>query len=157
VSFLNAADVNSRDKKNFHGIRQAMAGASGEICLTHPNASLAGRRCLVLDDEILIALDIQNILEAAGASVTPAADADEALKHLDGEDRFDIAVVDVRLGATTTSTAVTMRLIELEIPFVFLAGLRIDDVHVHHPDVVIEKPYVAEALLKAVDKAPASQ
>jgi CheY-like chemotaxis protein len=111
----------------------------------------------VLDDEILIALDIQNILEAAGASVTPAADADEALKYLDGEDRFDIAVVDVRLGATTTSTAVTVRLIELEIPFVFLAGMHIDDAHVHHPDVVIKKPYVAEALLKAVDKAPTSQ
>ena len=29
--------------------------------------SIAGKRCLVLDDEFLIALDIQQILETAGA------------------------------------------------------------------------------------------
>jgi hypothetical protein len=29
---------------------------------------LSGKRCLVLDDEFLIALDIQQILERAGAS-----------------------------------------------------------------------------------------
>ena len=29
---------------------------------------LAGKRCLVLDDEFLIALDIQEILEAAGVA-----------------------------------------------------------------------------------------
>jgi len=157
MSFLNAARVNSQDKKKFHGIRQADARASGESYLTDSDASLAGRRCLVLDDEYLIALDIQNILEAAGATVTAVADVDDALQHLNGEDRFDIAVVDVRLGATATSTAVTVRLIELGVPFVFLTGMRTDDVQLHHPDVpVIERPYMADALLKAVDKALAS-
>ena len=32
------------------------------------DTSLAGKHCLVLDDEFLIALDIQEILEAAGAA-----------------------------------------------------------------------------------------
>ena len=44
---------------------------------------LSGKRCLVLDDEFLIALDIQQILERAGAShVTSVASAAEATELL---------------------------------------------------------------------------
>ena len=40
---------------------------------------LAGLTCLVLEDEFLIALDLQDILESAGAgAVACHADADEA-------------------------------------------------------------------------------
>jgi CheY-like chemotaxis protein len=116
--------------------------------------ALAGKRCLVLDDEFLIALDIQIILETAGAVVTCVADADEALTQLNGGKRFDLAVIDVMLGNMATSTAVTGRLIELGIPFVFLTGIRSDDVQARHPGVpVVEKPYVAEILMRAVGTA----
>ena len=151
MSFLNASGLNSRDKKKFHGGR---ARPYREQYLTGFDGSLAGKRCLVLDDEFLIALDIQNILEVAGAVVTCVADADEALTQLGGSKRFDLAIIDVMLGNMVTSTAVTGRLIELGIPFVFLTGMRSDDVNLRHPGVpVVEKPYVAEVLLRAAGMA----
>ena len=60
---------------------------------------LAGKRCLVLDDEFLIALDIQQILELAGAEhVASVASASEAIELLRREPKFDLAVLDVKLG-----------------------------------------------------------
>jgi CheY-like chemotaxis protein len=121
--------------------------------LTDHDASLAGRRCLVLEDQFLIALDIQNILEVAGATVTSVSDVDAALKLLTDENEFDLAIVDVKLGGTATSAEVTTRLVELGIPFVFLTGMRKDEVNAHYPDApVVEKPYVAAALIEALHK-----
>ncbi len=86
------------------------------------------------------------------------ADVGAALKALDEAARFDLAIVDVKLGGTATSTAVTGKLIEHGIPFVFLTGMRSDDVRVAHPHVpVIEKPYVAEVLMEALHKVLARQ
>ena len=60
---------------------------------------LSGKRCLVLDDEFLIALDIQQILEIAGAAhVACAATVPEALELLRREPAFDVAVPDVKLS-----------------------------------------------------------
>ena len=58
-----------------------------------------GKRCFVLDDEFLIALDIQQILERAGAAhVASVASAAEAIALLGREPKFDVAVLDVKLG-----------------------------------------------------------
>ena len=60
---------------------------------------LTGKRCFVLDDEFLIALDIQQILERAGAAhVASVASAAEAIALLGREPKFDVAVLDVKLG-----------------------------------------------------------
>jgi len=61
MSFLNADGLNSVHKKKFHfGV--------GAVLMAQSEAMLAGKRCLVLDDELLIVIDIQQILEAAGAA-----------------------------------------------------------------------------------------
>jgi CheY-like chemotaxis protein len=119
--------------------------------------TLSEKRCLVLDDEFLIALDIQQILEHAGAAqVVCVASAEEALDLLRSEPRFDIAVLDVKLsGPEGTSLGVASILAGNGTPFVFLTGMRIDDVHAKlFPGApVIEKPYDAVALLDAVRRA----
>jgi len=121
---------------------------------------LEGRRCLVLDDEFLIAMDIQQILEKAGAHhVACAASAAEAAELLRREPWFDVAVLDVKLsGPEGDSLGVAALLTEKKTPFVFLTGMRIDDVHAKRfPDApVIEKPYDAITLLGAVRRALAS-
>jgi len=115
---------------------------------------LSGKRCLVLDDEFLIALDIQQILERAGAThVVCVASAAEARDLLNHESKFDIAVLDVKLsGPERNSLGVAEVLTRNGTPFVFLTGMRVDDVHSKRfPDApVIEKPYDAVALLEAV-------
>jgi two-component system, response regulator PdtaR len=126
----------------------------------HAQLILAGRRCLVLDDEFLIALDIQQILERAGAlHVACAASVAEAIALLGRDEKFDLAVLDVKLsGPDRNSLNVAGLLAERKIPFVFLTGMRVDDVHAKQfPQApVIEKPYDAASLLAAVRRALAA-
>ena len=118
---------------------------------------LSGKRCFVLDDEFLIALDIQQILERAGAShVASVASAAEAIEVLGREPKFDLAVLDVKLGGPEQNSLDVAVLLQTQgVPFVFLTGMRIDDVHAKKfPNApVIEKPYDATALLRAVQHA----
>jgi CheY-like chemotaxis protein len=118
---------------------------------------LRGKRCFVLDDEFLIALDIQQILERAGASyVASVASAAEAIEVLGREPKFDLAVLDVKLGGVERNSLDVAALLHTQgVPFVFLTGMRVDDVHTKNfPTVpIIEKPYDATALLRAVQHA----
>ncbi|MGB7780593.1 MAG: response regulator, partial [Pseudolabrys sp.] len=118
---------------------------------------LRGKRYLVLDDEFLIALDIQQILELAGAMyVASVATASEAIALVRREPKFDLAVLDVKLsGPEENSLGVAALLAEKGTPFVFLTGMRVDNVHaMEFPQApVIEKPYDASALLEAVRRA----
>jgi CheY-like chemotaxis protein len=119
--------------------------------------SIAGKRCLVLDDEFLIALDLQQILEGAGAAeVICVGNAADALAAVRDGAPFDLAVLDVKLsGATRTSLTVAATLAEQGTPFVFLTGMRDGDVETRQfPKApVIEKPYDAVMLLDTLQKA----
>ena len=118
---------------------------------------LSGTRCFVLDDEFLIALDIQQILERAGAAhVASVASAAEAVALLGREPKFDVAVLDVKLGDPERSSLDVAFLLQTQgTPFVCLTGMRVDDVHAKiFPNApVIEKPYDAAGLLRAVQQA----
>jgi two-component system, response regulator PdtaR len=152
MSFLNAARLNPLQKEEFHvwGHRQEMDVAEIE-------ASVAGKRFLVLDDEFLIALDIQQMLETAGAAdVLCVAHADGALKELRNGSAFDCAVLDVKLGdrqqnSLTVATLLTQR----GTPFIFLTGMRGEYLHTKEfPNVpIVEKPYDAAALMDALRRA----
>jgi CheY-like chemotaxis protein len=121
------------------------------------DSSLSGKRCFVLDDEFLIALDIQQILERAGAAhVVSVASAAEAVALLGREPKFDVAVLDVKLGDPERNSLDVAALLQNQgTPFVFRTGMRVDDVHAKiFPNApVIEKPYDAAGLLRAVQHA----
>jgi len=113
---------------------------------------LAGRRCLVLDDEFLIALDIQHVLEQAGASeVVCAGTIAEALGAIRAG-RFDLAVLDLRLGRDGNSVPVADALAAAGTPFLFLTGMRTDAEEARgYPGApVVEKPYDSATLLAAI-------
>ena len=124
--------------------------------MANKSAPLAGRRCLVLDDEFLIALDIQQALEQAGAAeVVCAANVESALMSV-RRGRFDLAVLDLRLGRTGgNSLPVARALRDSGTPFIFLTGMSGDAEHTRaYPEApVVEKPYEGLALLAAVAKA----
>lgn len=128
-------------------------------------APLAGKRCLVLDDEFLIAMDIQNILETAGAArVICASNSDGALTAIRIGPKFDFAVLDVRLGGATPATSqnslsVAAALAGQETPFVFLTGMLGDEAWTKQfPHVpVVEKPYQTKLLLAALARALAGR
>jgi|SRR6185437_480040 CheY-like chemotaxis protein len=131
------------------------------VVVAPSETSLTGKRCLVLDDEFLIALDIQQILEAAGAAnVVCVSEAADALAAIRNGPRFDLAVLDVVLsGAMRTSVMVAAALAAQKTPFVFLTGMRGEDVHTRQfPKApVLEKPYQPLLLLDAALRALAAR
>ncbi len=119
--------------------------------------SIVGKRCLVLDDEFLIALDIQQILETAGAkTVTCFGNSADCLAALQSGRIFDLAVLDVKLSdGARDSLSIAALLKQQGVPFVFVSGMRSQDVRsTEFPDVpFVEKPYEASLLLDAMRRA----
>lgn len=114
-----------------------------------PVVSFSGT-ALVVEDNMIIALEAEEVLTALGAdAVDMAASVREALRLIDASPP-DRALLDVNLGAET-SIAVARRLAELGIPFAFATGY--GESFQVPPDLgdvlVIKKPYGAESLRQA--------
>jgi DNA-binding response OmpR family regulator len=78
-------------------------------------------KILIVEDEVLVALDLSMQLEDEGYEcLGPARTPAEALAILDKDDP-DFAVLDVNLDGTT-SIEVARRLSDMELPFVYVSG-----------------------------------
>ncbi|MCJ2103016.1 HWE histidine kinase domain-containing protein [Methylobacterium sp. E-046] len=114
-----------------------------------PSFSFGGT-ALVVEDNMIIALEAEEALTALGAdTVDMAASVREALRLIDVSPP-DRALLDVNLGSET-SVAVARRLAELGIPFAFATGY--GESFQVPPDLgdvpVIKKPYGADSLRQA--------
>src|SRR5579872_177296 len=106
----------------------------------------APRRVLVVEDEILIAMLIEDMLVDFGHELAGAAhDYDAAVALARGED-FDLALLDLRVDGMTTY-AVADILIARGIPFAFVTGRDKRDIAPAYAGVpVLQKPFHAEDL-----------
>lgn len=112
---------------------------------------LAGLQALVLEDNALIAMDVEAQLRAMGASdVAMATTAHEALVLI-GAGRIDIALLDVELGEGT-SESVAAALASLGAPFAFTTGYgEPDEMTQKYPEApLLEKPFDRKALRTVV-------
>ena len=119
---------------------------------------LKGRKVLLVEDQLVIALDAEDILRRAGAAeVETAASVRDALQLLPVF-APDLAILDVNLGVDT-SVAVAEELLRRAVPFVFATGYGdssfIPKAMTHIP--VVRKPYSAEALTKALARVLAPE
>lgn len=81
---------------------------------------LCGRRVLVVEDEFLVALDLESELEERGALVTCASTVRQAAGHA-RSGQFDVAIVDLNLhGEESYPVADLLR--ERDVPFMFHTG-----------------------------------
>jgi CheY-like chemotaxis protein len=81
-----------------------------------------GLRILIVEDEVLIALDIEEMLLRLQCEVVgPAATIAEALSTIAGSDRIDGAILDLNLQGETV-LPVVHRLNERSVPFVIATG-----------------------------------
>lgn len=128
-----------------------------------PEAPRSRRRpesfsALLVEDNAIIALDLDDLLREAGATdVTLASSVSEALAALE-RGRPDVALLDVNLGSET-SLAVAERLAEMAVPVLFSSGLG-DDAAIadRFPTAtLLRKPFPAGALETALDAALAPQ
>jgi DNA-binding response OmpR family regulator len=85
------------------------------------NDTIAGCRVLVVEDEMLIAMEVEDALQALGCQILgPVATVDRALK-LALEETFDAAVLDVTIRGGNAYPVAEV-LLARGIPFVFASG-----------------------------------
>lgn len=121
----------------------------GEI--SHLSGMLENLQILVLEDEFLIAMDVEQLcLDNGAAGVKVISD----IKDVDGSLEFDAAIVDVYLnGVSTFDFADTLK--EAGKPFVFASGYSDNaEVAARFPGIVmVSKPYAGNDLIEAVARA----
>ncbi|TGQ67492.1 response regulator [Mesorhizobium sp. M00.F.Ca.ET.186.01.1.1] len=112
---------------------------------------LDGLRILVLEDELLIAMDVEQLCRDHGAGEVAIA---RDLAEIEGGTiaaQFDAAIVDLMLsGASTLDFAARLR--EAGFPFVFASGYSdVDEIRTSFPGIrLVTKPYSGDDLVEAV-------
>jgi len=110
-------------------------------------------RILVVEDEALIAMDLQTLLEDAGYRVIGPANSSAAALALIEADEPDVALLDVNLGRSD-AFGVASILTERKTQVIFLTGHtahKLPPAHRHLP--LVSKPYLPQVLLEAVERA----
>jgi two-component system, response regulator PdtaR len=103
---------------------------------------------LVVDDEFLIAVELEAILTGAGYHVLSAVSVAEA-RNLVSLGSIDVAVLDFRMGAGALDFARELQ--ALGVPLLFCTGSTLDEVHAVFPAVpVVAKPFSGSELLAGV-------
>ncbi|MGE0629291.1 MAG: response regulator [Hyphomicrobiaceae bacterium] len=106
---------------------------------------LQGSSVFVVEDEALIALDIETAMIEAGAKVVTAATVAEALAQIENGE-FSAAIVDHALGEDS-SLSIYQRLSERRIPFlIYSAAESLDGVNA----TIVAKPAAPEELVRRV-------
>lgn len=114
---------------------------------------LAGRRILVLEDEVIIALELQLSFADAGAQVEIAQTVEIALEVL-SEAPVDAAVLDVNLGHSGTCAEVATLLLERGVPFILHSGDLVRHGELVHTinAPVIPKPAAPQELIAEIGR-----
>jgi CheY-like chemotaxis protein len=102
-------------------------------------SELAAKRILVLEDEILLAIEAAETLEELGAVVIGPVHRVEAAMALLDMERPDAALLDVNINGST-SAPVAQRLRQAEVPFVLATGYG-NQSGITGQYAVIDKPY----------------
>ncbi|MFD2236820.1 HWE histidine kinase domain-containing protein [Aureimonas populi] len=116
--------------------------------------ALDGLRGLIVEDNMIIALDAEQLMLDNGmGAVFTAASVAEARKIIDAQ-AVDVALLDVNLGSETSFPLVA-DLDERRVPFVFVTGYgeQIDYPAEAGEVRAIKKPFASEELLAALSKA----
>lgn len=114
------------------------------------STSLAGCSILVVEDEILIALDLVTTFERAGAKATSTSTLSHAA-HLVEEDGLSAVILDHGLGPNDSST-LRKRLKERGIPYVIHTGYDNLSELVPEGEPQVTKPASPDVLVATVAK-----
>jgi DNA-binding response OmpR family regulator len=112
------------------------------------HANLAGQTILVVEEQALVALDLQTALEQAGAEVMVARNATEALARIN-EFVFAAAVVDWRPGSDD-HRVVARALKQEQVRLVFYATHPPEDVTTVRGAPIFLKPGRPEEIVQAL-------
>ena len=116
--------------------------------MTH---GLAGKRILIVEDEIIVALDLADKVTADGATaVGPVSTVNAALDVI-ANTELDGVILDVKLRGEMAFPVADV-LADRHIPFVFTTALDPGDIPSRHANVhCVQKPVSTEVICRALE------
>ena len=110
----------------------------------------AGKRVLIVEDELMIRMLLEGMLTDLGHSVAAEAGGlDEAIA-LAKQAEFDLAVLDVNLNGAPVTPVVEI-LVERGVPFIFASGYGQRGLpEAYRTAPILQKPFQADALEDAI-------
>jgi DNA-binding LytR/AlgR family response regulator len=133
-------------------LNRRAAGEEGS--LVNNGADLAGLRVLIVEDDFLLAMELESLMAVGGCTALgPASSVRQALALIDGE-QLDIALLDVNLkGERATPVAAALQ--ERGVPYVLITGY--SEAQLSEPELRraprLDKPVNCRALTRAVRNA----
>lgn len=111
----------------------------------NPNNEPLIAKILLVEDEMMIAIMIEDMIEELGLELAAStASPEQAIKMLD-TDAIDLAILDVNLG-DTDSSEVAAELAQRDIPFIFSTGYGSSRLTRFADRPVLTKPFSLEEL-----------
>lgn len=138
------------------GASIAVMRTRGAVHMSSDATTAAGKRVLIVEDELMIRMLLEGMLTDLGHSVAAEAGTIEEALKLAKQAEFDVAVLDVNLN-NRPITPVAEVLVERGVPFVFASGYGkrgVPEAYRHSP--TLQKPFQIEALAQAIDAALAN-
>jgi PAS domain S-box-containing protein len=127
------------------------AGTASLLRRLDDEQTLAGKRIIVMEDEPLVAMDLESCLAAAGCEVVGTAGTVREAKTLCAEAECDAALIDVNLAGQPVdelAAALTKR----NIPFAFVTGYGREALPQGFRDaLMVAKPFDEAALIATVE------
>jgi PAS domain S-box-containing protein len=112
--------------------------------------SLLGSRVLLVEDETLVALEIQDSLQDLGCTIIgPAATIAEARRMVSKEMPIDVAMLDINLRGNK-SFEIAQHLASVGVPFFFASGYSELPPEWEGKAILLKKPYSAASLRDAL-------
>ena len=121
------------------------------------NNPLSGVTVLVVEDDLFLAMDLEETLAGMGAAVVAVCHTlDEAMAWADADD-FALAVLDFSLGSDSTPLA--RRLARRNVPFILHTGMSRSEPSLMEwrDSLIVEKPASPHTLAVAIKSALARE
>jgi CheY-like chemotaxis protein len=121
--------------------------------MTNDPSGKSDARVLVVEDEVLVAMHIEDVLTELGCLVVKVAtNLQQALSAARAED-IDFAVLDINLGGSDRSYPVADILRERQIPFLFVSGYTSGGLSEEYRAAVrLRKPFRTRELAQAIEQ-----
>jgi CheY-like chemotaxis protein len=121
--------------------------------MTTSDVSVAGKRILVVEDELMIRMLLQDMLADLGHTLAGEAGRIDEAMALAKNGEFDVAILDVNLNGQPISPVVEV-LVARGLPFVFATGYGQRGVPEPYRNTpTLQKPFQVDALAQAIDAA----
>jgi CheY-like chemotaxis protein len=123
--------------------------------MTPERTTGAGKRILVVEDELMIRMLLQDMLADLGHTLAGEAGRIEEAVALAKQGEFDVAILDVNLNGQPISPVVEI-LVERGLPFIFATGYGQRGVpEPYRQTTTLQKPFQSDALAQAIEAATA--